>query len=121
VLNLMTEPGETAAFDATRHLEVLRDHLGCQPFEHVIFNTSPIPPHLASAYAAHGSVPIAVTTRDMAAMREMGVRTLGAPLAAEGPAGRIRHHPGRLAAAIIACDKFGRPLERMKDEGRSTS
>jgi len=107
VLNLMTEPGETATFDAVRHLDVLREHLGFQPFEHVIFNTAPVPAHLASAYAAYGSVPITVTTRDIAAMRDLGVRPFGAPLAAEGPVGRIRHHPGRLAAAIIACDKFG--------------
>jgi hypothetical protein len=38
----------------------------------------------------------------------MGIKPLGAPLACEGPTGRVRHHPGRLAAAIIACDRFGR-------------
>lgn len=107
VLNLMTEPGETEGFDAARHLEVVSGHLGCQPFDHVIFNTSPVPAHLAAAYAERGSVPIAVTTRDIAAMREMGVQPFGAPLACEGPIGRIRHHPGRLATAIIACDRFG--------------
>jgi uncharacterized cofD-like protein len=108
VMNLMTEPGETAAFDAPRHLEVIQEHLGVQPFDHVIFNTAPVPPHLVDEYAARGSTPIAVTTRDIAAIREMGIKPLGAPLACEGPAGRIRHHPGRLAAAIIACDRFGR-------------
>ena len=43
VLNLMTEPGETTAFDAPRHLEVIEEHLGFQPFDHVIFNTAPVP------------------------------------------------------------------------------
>ena len=109
VLNLMTEPGETPGFDATHHIEVVRDHLGLQPFDHVIFNTSPVPAHLASAYAKRGSTPITVTTRDIAVLREMGLRPLGAPLACEGPMGRIRHHPGRLAAAIVACERFGRP------------
>lgn len=108
VLNLMTEPGETSSFDAIQHLEVVREHLGFQPFDHVIFNTAPIPPHLVSAYGDNGSEPLAVTTRDLEAMRDMGVRPLGAPLACEGPVGRIRHHPGRLAAAIVACDRFGR-------------
>ena len=115
VLNLMTEPGETAGFDAVRHLEVVREHLGFQPFAHVIFNTAPLPAHLRSAYAERGSLPIAVTTRDMAAMRDLGVNPLGAPLACEGPAGRIRHHPGRLAAAIAACARFrptATPLRR---------
>jgi uncharacterized cofD-like protein len=108
VLNLMTEPGETTQFDAVRHLEVVREHLGFQPFDHVIFNTAPIPESLAAEYAKKGSVPVTVTNRDISAMREMGLRPLGAPLACEGPAGRIRHHPGRLGAAIIACDRFGR-------------
>jgi uncharacterized cofD-like protein len=109
VLNLMTEPGETEAFSATRHLDVVREHLGCLPFDFVIFNTAPVPAHLASAYAGRRSVPIAVTTGDLALMRDMGLQSLGAPLACEGPTGRIRHHSGRLAAAILACDRFGRP------------
>lgn len=106
VLNLMTEPGETQGFDAARHLEVIRDHLGFQPFEHVIFNTAAVPDHLAAAYAERGSVPIAVTTHDLHTLRRLGVRAFGAPLACEGPTGKIRHHPGRLAAAIAACARF---------------
>ena len=30
---------------------------------------------------------------------------LGAPLASEGPSGKIRHHPARLAATIAACER----------------
>ena len=57
-------------------------------------------------YAAAASHPITVTTRDIAAMRAMQVQPLGAPLASEGPLGRIRHHPARLAATIAACARF---------------
>lgn len=106
VLNLMTEPGETEGFDAARHLEVVAEHLGFQPFDHVIFNTAAVPEPLAAAYAERGSVPITVTTRDLEALRALGVRSLGAPLAGEGPAGRIRHHPARLATAIAACARL---------------
>jgi len=108
VLNLMPEPGETEGFDAVRHLDVIADHLGFQPFQHVIFNTAPVPPALAASYAERGSLPITVTTNDIAAMRERGVHPFGAPLACEGPAGRIRHHPGRIGAAIMACTRFAR-------------
>jgi uncharacterized cofD-like protein len=103
VMNLMTEPGETAEFEAAQHLEVVRDHLGFQPFGSVIFNTAPIPTHLAGSYAASGSQPIVVGAADIAALRDLGVEAFGAPLACEGPAGKVRHHPGRLAAAIAAC------------------
>jgi uncharacterized cofD-like protein len=107
VLNLMTEPGETEDFDAIKHLEVIREHLGYQPFDYVIFNTAPVPEHLLAAYRDRRSAPIVVNARDVAAMQELGARPLGAPLACEGPVGRIRHHPGRLAAAITACARFG--------------
>ena len=117
VLNLMTEPGETEGFDAIRHLEVVRTHVEISPFDYVIFNTAPIPPHLVATYADAGSHPIAVTTSDIAAMREMKVQPLGAPLASEGPLGRIRHHPARLAATIAACARFdGRRALRPSEE-----
>lgn len=106
VLNLMTEPGETQGFDALQHLQVIEAHLGFQPFDFVIFNTIPVPEHLRVAYAERGSVPITVSPGDLAALRAIGVQPFGAPLACEGPAGRIRHHPGRLATAITACARF---------------
>jgi uncharacterized cofD-like protein len=106
VLNLMTEPGETEGYDGPRHLEIIREHVGFQPFDRVIFNTAPVPATLAADYSERGSTPIVMTPADMAALRDMGVHPLGAPLVSEGPAGRIRHHPGRLAAAITACARF---------------
>jgi uncharacterized cofD-like protein len=116
VLNLMSEPGETAGFDALRHLEVVRAHVEL-PFDYVIFNTAPVPAHLAEAYAAAGSHPITVTTRDIVAMRAMQVQPLGAPLASEGPLGRIRHHPARLAATVTACARFyGRRRPRPNED-----
>ena len=57
VLNLMTEPGETEGYDGPSHLEVVRDHLAERLFDHVIFNTSPIPEPLRKAYAERGSAP----------------------------------------------------------------
>jgi uncharacterized cofD-like protein len=117
VLNLMTEPGETEGFDAAHHLEVVRDHLGFQPFDFVIFNTAPVPAHLAETYAAKGSIPVAVNAADIAAIRDMRAQAIGAPLACEGPAGRVRHHPGRLAAAITACARFGGRPEAGTAEG----
>jgi len=107
VLNLMTEPGETEGFDAMRHLDVIREHLDYQPFDSVVFNTAPIAPSLAAEYRRRGSVLITVTRDDIAAMRRAGLQPFGAPLACEGPVGRVRHHPGRLAAAIITCARFG--------------
>jgi uncharacterized cofD-like protein len=117
VLNLMTEPSETQGFDAIRHLDVVRAHIDMPPFDHVIFNTAPVPAHLVATYAAAGSHPIAVTTRDIASMCQMQIQPLGAPLASEGPLGKIRHHPARLAATIAACARFdaGRAIRPCED------
>lgn len=119
VLNLMTEPGETEGFDALRHLEVIQTHVGFQPFDHVIFNTAAVPPHLAAKYAERGSTPITVTGGDLATMSDLGVHAIGASLACEGPAGRIRHHPGRLAAAISACARLGVPQVAAPRQGHN--
>lgn len=118
VLNLMTEPGETGGFDAVRHLEVVQEHLGFQPFDHVIFNTGPIPSHLGAWYAQRGATPIVVTTADIARFRAMGVQPLGAPLASEGPFGRVRHHPGRLAATVLAAASLASRQPLPLREGR---
>lgn len=107
VLNLMTEPGETDGFDAPRHCQVLIEHLGQLPFDRVIFNTAPVPAHLVSAYAARGAVPLRVGTADLERFKDLGLACLGAPLACEGPTGRVRHHPDRLAAAIAAASRLG--------------
>ena len=107
VLNLMTEPGETDGFDAARHCEELKSHLGELPFDYVIFNTAPVPAHLVSAYAARGAVPLAVTAADLDAFRDLGLACVGRPLACEGPIGRVRHDPDQLAAAIVSVARLG--------------
>lgn len=107
VLNLMTEPGETDGFDASRHCEELKRHLGELPFDRVVFNTAPVPAHLVATYAARGAAPLRVAAADLDAFRDAGLACFGAPLACEGPIGRVRHDPDRLAAAIVAAARLG--------------
>jgi uncharacterized cofD-like protein len=93
VLNLMTEPGETDGFDGPRHCEELQRHLGELPFDRVIFNSAPVPAHLVSSYAKRGARPVRVAAADLDAFRDFGLACLGASLACEGPAGRVRTIP----------------------------
>lgn len=102
VANLMTEPGETDNFSVLDHLLTIERHLGRQLFDCVIFNTTPVPEALAATYAARGSQPIVTGSFELNALRRFGVRAIGVPLVSEHPAGKIRHHPERLAAAISA-------------------
>jgi hypothetical protein len=41
-------------------------------------------------------------TFELNALEKFGVRAIGVPLVSEQPAGKIRHHPDRLASAITA-------------------
>ena len=102
VANLMTEPGETDDYSVLEHVLTIDRHLGAQLFDYVIYNTSPVPEPLAAAYAARGARPIVTGTFELNALDRLGIRPIGVPLVSEHPAGKIRHHPDRLAAAITA-------------------
>lgn len=102
VANLMTEPGETDDYSALDQVLAIERHLGAQLFDCVVYNTSPIPDALAAAYAERGAKAVSTGTFELAALERLGVRPIGVPLVSEHPAGKVRHHPDRLAAAIMA-------------------
>jgi uncharacterized cofD-like protein len=102
VANLMTEPGETDDYTALDQVLAIERHLEAQLFDCVVYNTSPIPEPLAAAYRERGAKPVITRAFELAALERLGIRPIGVPLVSEHPAGKIRHHPDRLAAAIIA-------------------
>jgi hypothetical protein len=71
-------------------------------FDCVIYNTSTVPASVAELYAAGGARAVITGNFEVAALERLGLRAIGVPLASEHPAGKIRHHPDRLAAAILA-------------------
>ena len=102
VANLMTEPGETDDYSVLEHVLTIERHLGAQLFDYVIYNTSPIPDHLAAEYATNGARPILTGNFELSALDTLGIQPIGVPLVSEHPEDKIRHHPERLAAAITA-------------------
>jgi uncharacterized cofD-like protein len=102
VSNLMTEPGETDDYSVLEHVLTIERHLGVQLFDYIIYNTAAIPDHLAAAYRERGSLPIVTGTFELNALDRLNIQPIGVPLVSEHPAGRVRHHPERLAAAITA-------------------
>ena len=102
VANLMTEPGETDDYSVLEHVLTIERHLGAQLFDYVIYNTSPVPEALAAVYEGYGARPIVTGNFELNALDKLGIRPIGVPLVSEHPAGKIRHHPERLAAAIAA-------------------
>jgi uncharacterized cofD-like protein len=102
VANLMTESGETDNFSVLDHLLTIERHLGRQLFDCVIYNTTAVPEDLAARYELNRSRPIVTGAFELGALQRFGVRAIGVTLVSEHPAGKIRHHPERLAAAITA-------------------
>jgi uncharacterized cofD-like protein len=102
VANLMTEPGETDDYSVLEHVLTIERHVGAQLFDYVIYNTASVPAHLAAAYAEHGSLPIVTGTFELNALEKLKIQPIGVPLVSEHPAGKVRHHPERMAAAITA-------------------
>jgi len=102
VANLMTEPGETDDFSILEHVLTIERHVGAQLFDCIIYNTAPVPERLGARYAALGAQPIATGPFELNAFERLGINTLGVPLVSEHPSGKIRHHPDRLAVAIMA-------------------
>lgn len=102
IANLMTEPGETDDYSALDEILAVERHLGSQLFDCVIYNTAPVPDALVAAYATAGARPVATGGFELAALERLGIRPIGVPLLSEHPSGKIRHHPDRLAAAIVA-------------------
>jgi len=97
-LNLMTQPGETDGMTAVDHLRALERHAGPGIVRMVLANSTPIPPHLLSHYAATRSEPVALQRDELA---RMGVEVVEADLLAEGDL--IRHDSDKLARAVLDC------------------
>src|SRR5688500_3494410 len=93
VANLMTEPGETDDYSVLEHVLTIERHLDAQLFDYVIYNTCPVPDHLAAIYGAFGATPVVTGTFEVSALERLGIRPIGVPLISEHPAGKIRHHP----------------------------
>jgi len=102
IANLMTEAGETDNFTVLDHLLTIERHVGRQLFDCVIYNTMPVPEALAAIYQERRATAIVTGNFELNALERFGVRAIGVPLVSEHPAGKIRHHPERLAAAVAA-------------------
>jgi uncharacterized cofD-like protein len=95
--NIMTQPGETVGFTLSDHLRAIAEHVGPAVTD-VLVHHEALPADLLSRYAAEGSTPVEV---DHARVMRLGVRVRAADLLPDQPEGEARHHPDRLASAVL--------------------
>lgn len=95
ICNVMTQPGETDDFSASKHVSVLQAHAGDRVCDSVIVNLEP-PQRLLETYAEGGQMPV---EPDREAVEELGVRVVGAGVISETVT--VRHDPQKLAEVVL--------------------
>jgi len=95
VCNVMTQPGETDGYTASRHVRALLHGAHANVCEVAVVNDE-LPHKLREAYAEEGQLPVHV---DEDELRKLGVRVVRANVISETDT--VRHDSDRLAAVVI--------------------
>jgi uncharacterized cofD-like protein len=73
VCNVMTQPGETDSFTASRHVEVIYEHVSRRLFDYIIVNAASLPEEALQKYQAQNSYPVHV---DIEGLHKLGLRVI---------------------------------------------
>jgi uncharacterized cofD-like protein len=114
VCNVMTQPGESDAFSASRHLQVILEHLPCaNPFDYAVVNLQQPHPQVAGFYADKGQH---FVRPDLGHLRTLGTKPVTGALLAG--AHLARHDPEKLAQCILAAvaEASNRPYLLRRDD-----
>jgi uncharacterized cofD-like protein len=95
--NIMTQPGETVGFTLSDHLRAIAEHVG-PVITDVLVHDGTLTAEVLLRYAAEGSAPVAV---DHEQVMQLGVRVHAADLLPDQLESEARHHPDRLATAVL--------------------
>ena len=98
VCNIMTQPGETQDFTASRHVDVIIEHTSEALLDFVVVNTGAIPDRLRQAYAAENSVPVDADLPKLSQLAGNPRLVTGDLVSADHV---VRHHPARLAELCL--------------------
>jgi uncharacterized cofD-like protein len=96
ICNVMTQPGETDGYTASRHVQAIIDHVGPGLIDYVVVNGQEVAPGLQETYARQGAYPVAVDTE---ALEALGVKVVKANLISETML--VRHDPVKLSQTIM--------------------
>src|SRR5580704_799276 len=96
IANLMTQPGETAAYSLADHLRAIRRHTPRTFVDWVVANRRPVSPEVAKRYRRQGAEQVEI---DLPELQKLGCRVVLDNLLEEH--GVIRHNPRRLARLLL--------------------
>lgn len=92
VMNITTQPGETADYSAQKHLDILESYLGEGVLDYVVIHTGEIPLELKQKYESQGQHVVVDDLNSEKVVRTSLVRT-------DSPV--LRHDPLKLAETIV--------------------
>ena len=96
IANLMTQPGETAAYSQADHLRAIRAHTPRNVLDWVVANRQTVSAEVAKRYRREGAEQVVV---DLPELQKLGYRVILDNLLEEH--GVIRHNPKRLARLLL--------------------
>ena len=96
ICNVMTQPGETDHYTASRHVQAIFDHVGHGIIDYVVVNVQGVAPELQATYAGQGAYPVEA---DLEELRKLGVQVVEANLISE--TNLVRHDPLKLSRTIL--------------------
>lgn len=96
IVNVMTQPGETTGYTASKHVDAIIKHAGSKVIDYVVSNTQNIPEILLSRYHKDGATPVIC---DKEKIEEMGYKVITGDII--NPTDYIRHSPEKLAKILI--------------------
>jgi len=97
ICNVMTQPGETDGYTASRHVKAIFDHVGPGIIDYVLVNVQEVAPQLQEVYSLRGAYQV---VPDIKEIEELGVRAVKANLISE--TNLVRHDPLKLSRTIIS-------------------
>jgi len=102
-VNLMWQPGETARFKASDHIQAIERHAGGKLLDYAVLNTHPIKSSLRRRYAQEESMPV---ENDIDEITALGVAVVCGDLLQESK--MVRHDPQSIAAIAMRLAMEGR-------------
>ena len=96
IANLMTQPGETAGYSLSEHLNAIQEHVPGRVLDFVVANRKSVSPEVARRYEKEGAERVIV---DLPVLRKHRVKVILDSLLEEH--GVIRHDSKRLARLLL--------------------